>query len=202
MGREGRVKNTCEWAVPNWPYLIPYQLRGIAFRFSGYSIQDSALARSGDRAQNLLVIRRQSSRAAGLSSADFHRAQERKNPPEGGFFGGFKDCVSCLWNLVWCRHQESNSGPTDYKSVALPTELYRRYGRRVYPDVWACKPLITDYFHVSDRRSVKEGGKRSVVTRFFAELVSADTSSHRRAHRKTKKVIEQTPVQTACRWYH
>ena len=25
----------------------------------------------------------------------------------------------------WCRHQESNSGPTDYKSVALPTELYR-----------------------------------------------------------------------------
>ena len=27
--------------------------------------------------------------------------------------------------LIWCRHQESNSGPTDYKSVALPTELYR-----------------------------------------------------------------------------
>ena len=26
----------------------------------------------------------------------------------------------------WCRHQESNSGPTDYKSVALPTELCRR----------------------------------------------------------------------------
>ena len=30
-----------------------------------------------------------------------------------------------LW-FVWCRHQESNSGPTDYKSVALPTELYRQ----------------------------------------------------------------------------
>jgi hypothetical protein len=28
--------------------------------------------------------------------------------------------------LIWCRHQESNPGPTDYKSVALPTELYRR----------------------------------------------------------------------------
>jgi hypothetical protein len=28
--------------------------------------------------------------------------------------------------FVWCRHQESNPGPTDYKSVALPTELYRR----------------------------------------------------------------------------
>ena len=25
----------------------------------------------------------------------------------------------------WCRHQESNPGPTDYKSVALPTELCR-----------------------------------------------------------------------------
>ena len=25
----------------------------------------------------------------------------------------------------WCRHEESNPGPTDYKSVALPTELYR-----------------------------------------------------------------------------
>ena len=25
--------------------------------------------------------------------------------------------------IVWCRHQESNSGPTDYKSVALPAEL-------------------------------------------------------------------------------
>ena len=29
----------------------------------------------------------------------------------------------------WCRHQESNSGPTDYKSVALPTELYRHQSR-------------------------------------------------------------------------
>ena len=25
--------------------------------------------------------------------------------------------------FFWCRHQESNSGPTEYKSVALPTEL-------------------------------------------------------------------------------
>ena len=28
--------------------------------------------------------------------------------------------------IVWCRHEESNHGPTDYKSVALPTELRRR----------------------------------------------------------------------------
>jgi hypothetical protein len=26
----------------------------------------------------------------------------------------------------WCRLQESNPRPTDYKSVALPTELSRR----------------------------------------------------------------------------
>lgn len=25
--------------------------------------------------------------------------------------------------LFWCRHQESNSGPADYKSAALPVEL-------------------------------------------------------------------------------
>ena len=30
------------------------------------------------------------------------------------------------FDFKWCRHQESNPGPTDYKSVALPTELYRR----------------------------------------------------------------------------
>jgi hypothetical protein len=28
--------------------------------------------------------------------------------------------------FYWCRHQESNSGPSDYKSAALPTELCRR----------------------------------------------------------------------------
>ena len=31
---------------------------------------------------------------------------------------------------IWCRHEESNPGPTDYKSVALPTELCRH--RRTY----------------------------------------------------------------------
>ena len=28
---------------------------------------------------------------------------------------------------IWCRHTDSNCGPTDYKSVALPTELCRRF---------------------------------------------------------------------------
>ena len=33
--------------------------------------------------------------------------------------------------VKWCRHQESNSGPTDYKSVALPTELCRHQVLRI-----------------------------------------------------------------------
>ena len=32
-----------------------------------------------------------------------------------------------LSTLRWCRHTDSNCGPTDYKSVALPTELCRLY---------------------------------------------------------------------------
>ena len=35
MGREGRVKNTREWAVPNWSYLIPYQIRGDRLQILG-----------------------------------------------------------------------------------------------------------------------------------------------------------------------
>ena len=31
-----------------------------------------------------------------------------------------------IWIERWCRHQELNSGPDDYKSTALPTELYRQ----------------------------------------------------------------------------
>ena len=31
---------------------------------------------------------------------------KRKNPPEGGFFGGARDFESFLWNLEWW-HQES-----------------------------------------------------------------------------------------------
>ena len=27
--------------------------------------------------------------------------------------------------VIWCRNAESNRGPTDYESVALPTELFR-----------------------------------------------------------------------------
>ena len=35
--------------------------------------------------------------------------------------------ITCTGSRVtWCRHDESNAGPTDYKSVALPTELWRQ----------------------------------------------------------------------------
>lgn len=37
----------------------------------------------------------------------------KKPPVKGGFF-------------YWCRQRDLNSRPTDYKSVALPTELCRR----------------------------------------------------------------------------
>lgn len=35
MGREGRVKHTREWAVPNWSYLIPYRVRGDRLQILG-----------------------------------------------------------------------------------------------------------------------------------------------------------------------
>ena len=38
---------------------------------------------------------------------------------------GYNENAVTLY-FIWCRNQESNSGPTDYKSVALPTELLRR----------------------------------------------------------------------------
>lgn len=35
IGREGRVKHTREWAVPNWSYLIPYRVRGDRLQILG-----------------------------------------------------------------------------------------------------------------------------------------------------------------------
>ncbi len=53
--------------------------------------------------------------------------------------GGLIPCVRCHGRLrlygaegVWCRLEESNPRPDDYKSTALPTELSRpREGRRL-----------------------------------------------------------------------
>ena len=38
-----------------------------------------------------------------------------------------RSLLQLLNSLRWCRHTDSNCGPTDYKSVALPTELCRRF---------------------------------------------------------------------------
>jgi plasmid stabilization system protein ParE len=35
MGREGRVKGTREWVVPNWSYLIPYRVQGDRLQILG-----------------------------------------------------------------------------------------------------------------------------------------------------------------------
>lgn len=35
IGREGRVKNTREWVVPGWSYLIPYRLSGNRLQILG-----------------------------------------------------------------------------------------------------------------------------------------------------------------------
>jgi hypothetical protein len=34
-------------------------------------------------------------------------------------------CYSAQYWEKWCRNQDSNPGPDDYKSTALPTELLR-----------------------------------------------------------------------------
>ena len=39
--------------------------------------------------------------------------------------------VIYLLSSNWCRHQDSNSGPIDYKSIALPTELCRHMAEDV-----------------------------------------------------------------------
>ena len=52
-----------------------------------------------------------------------------------------------MWEkMKWCRHQDLNSGPTDYKSVALPAELYRHW---IYQGVefyvlWAASAMFLD----------------------------------------------------------
>ncbi|CEE41606.1 hypothetical protein XAC217_840085 [Xanthomonas citri pv. citri] len=43
-----------------------------------------------------------------------------------------RDCHVCM-DRRWCRHPDSNWGPTAYKAVALPTELCRRRQARCAP---------------------------------------------------------------------
>ena len=64
-------------------------------------------------------------------------------------FGHSGTSPQSLRCLNWCRHEESNPGPTDYKSVALPTELYRpwqRSGAYLNDRPGAMQPLNTHFF--------------------------------------------------------
>ena len=54
-----------------------------------------------------------------------------------------------VYAIEWCRHQESNPGPTDYKSVALPAELCRLLGLRAGRRVAQEYPVLTVF--VDDR---------------------------------------------------
>ena len=50
-----------------------------------------------------------------------------------GWVGGYEMGIAFFPDRVWCRWADSNRRPTDYESVALPTELHRRVsGRGVY----------------------------------------------------------------------
>ena len=42
---------------------------------------------------------------------------------------GLTPLIGRLLDKEWCRNAESNRGPTDYESVALPTELSRPVAR-------------------------------------------------------------------------
>ena len=64
-------------------------------------------------------------------------------------------CCSSLYysnSLRWCRHTDSNCGPTDYKSVALPTELCR---------------LFLSVSYVSYRNGVQFSKKKNLCKCFF-----------------------------------
>ena len=46
--------------------------------------------------------------------------------------------------LKWCRRRDSNSRPTAYKAVALPTELRRLFNYQliIYPENVMCQPVL------------------------------------------------------------
>ena len=39
----------------------------------------------------------------------------------------------------WCRNQDLNPEPTDYKSVALPIELFRHHNEIIYDNNYNCQ---------------------------------------------------------------
>ncbi len=52
----------------------------------------------------------------------------------------------CVVLFEWSHRSDSNRQPTDYKSVALPIELRRRYSSILYHLFWLCKELSEGNF--------------------------------------------------------
>lgn len=94
---------------------------GVCKRGSGAGHKGSLRYRNGPLSLELPLL--------ALATLGIRRNAKTRKPARRRVFRGFQRFESFLWNLEWCRHQESNPGPTDYKSVALPAELYRRRGR-------------------------------------------------------------------------
>ncbi len=78
---------------------------------------------------------------------------------------------------LWCWHQESNPGPTDYKSVALPTELCQRLTKRwrgwgTRTRTWECRYQKPVPYHLAIPQQC--GGQRrnrTADTRIFNPLL-------------------------------
>ena len=57
-----------------------------------------------------------------IDHVGLHRTRKRPKPLLLLVIPAF---IGLVWNSSWCRHPDSNWGPTAYKAVALPTELCR-----------------------------------------------------------------------------
>ena len=86
--------------------------------------------------------------------------------------------IGRYWTEKWCRLQELNPRPTDYKSVALPTELNRRAQICYQPRVFARK----------GRPGVPCLNKTQSLAKILRSLVSGISS------RPMTKVINATPT--------
>ena len=79
----------------------------------------------------------------------------------------------------WSRHPDLNRGPTDYKSVALPTELCRRVRRQVFPpESFAVTPIAAVAALGGGRivPSLPQG--RKAFSRLFSPLLGSGFRSY------------------------
>src|SRR5262245_20400705 len=77
-------------------------------------------------------------RSAGFTEYVPEWVQNKDSHPGGG----------CNLLILWSRHADLNRGPTDYESVALPTELCRQKGSTIaaaFPSCQAPSPTAQRY---------------------------------------------------------